>query len=160
MLIVAVALGFAGVFHGSVAPIVIAVTIAGLGIGLGCPPGVELIMGSVPPEHAGQAAGVNETIVEAGGAFGIAVMGSVLAAAAGGAGSIAPDNLVGPGGASAQARFTDALGPTMFTASGLLVVGAMLVIWRTRGVADPPPDEIDAVAVSSAGLVTPEPHTL
>jgi predicted MFS family arabinose efflux permease len=37
----------------------------------------------VPPEQAGSAAGVNETVVEAGGAVGIAVLGSLLAAGAG-----------------------------------------------------------------------------
>jgi MFS family permease len=47
------------------------------------PSGVELIMTSVPPALAGVAAGVNETLVEAGGAVGIAVLGSTLAAGAG-----------------------------------------------------------------------------
>jgi len=40
-------------------------------------------MGSVPPAQAGSAAGVNETLVEAGGAVGVAVLGSTLAAGAG-----------------------------------------------------------------------------
>jgi predicted MFS family arabinose efflux permease len=44
---------------------------------------VELIMMSVPPEQAGLAAGVNETVVEAGGAVGVAVLGSLIAAGAG-----------------------------------------------------------------------------
>jgi predicted MFS family arabinose efflux permease len=35
-------------------------------------------MTSASPDQAGSAAGVNETIVEAGGALGVAVMGSVL----------------------------------------------------------------------------------
>ncbi len=40
-------------------------------------------MKSVPPAQAGSAAGVNETLVEAGGAVGVAVLGSTLAAGAG-----------------------------------------------------------------------------
>ena len=39
---------------------------------------VELIMSSARPERAGSASGVNETLVEASGALGIAVLGSVL----------------------------------------------------------------------------------
>ena len=52
--------------------------IVGLGQGLVIPTGVELIMTSASSDQAGSAAGVNETIVEAGGALGVAVMGSVL----------------------------------------------------------------------------------
>ncbi|MDP9075550.1 MAG: MFS transporter, partial [Actinomycetota bacterium] len=57
--------------------------VAGAGEGLAIPSGIELIMTSVPPEQAGSAAGVHETIVEAGGALGIAVLGSTLAGGAG-----------------------------------------------------------------------------
>lgn len=52
--------------------------IVGLGQGLVIPTGVELIMTSASSDRAGSAAGVNETIVEAGGALGVGVMGSVL----------------------------------------------------------------------------------
>ena len=69
-------------------PLVVAgLAVAGAGEGLAIPSGIELIMTSVPPEQAGSAAGVHETIVEAGGALGIAALGSVLA---GGAGFAAP----------------------------------------------------------------------
>jgi MFS family permease len=61
-------------------PVLVGLALLGLGQGLVIPSGVELIMTSTPPEQAGSAAGVNETIVEAGGALGIAVMGSVLVA--------------------------------------------------------------------------------
>jgi MFS transporter, DHA2 family, multidrug resistance protein len=60
---------------------VVAFAVVGFGQGLVIPSGVELIMTSAAPEQAGSAAGVNETIVEAGGAFGVAVMGSVLVGA-------------------------------------------------------------------------------
>jgi MFS family permease len=50
----------------------------GIGIGTASASGAELIMSSAPPERAGSASGVNETLVEAAGAAGIAVLGSVL----------------------------------------------------------------------------------
>jgi MFS family permease len=62
---------------------VIALALVGAGEGAALPSGVELIMTSVPPAQAGSAAGVHETIVEAGGAVGVAVLGSTLAAGAG-----------------------------------------------------------------------------
>ncbi|MCU1427406.1 MAG: drug resistance transporter, EmrB/QacA subfamily [Actinomycetia bacterium] len=52
----------------------------GAGIGTASASCVELIMSSASPERAGSAAGVNETLIEAAGATGIAVLGSVLAA--------------------------------------------------------------------------------
>lgn len=133
LVVLGVGLGLGAMAHGSLAPVLVALAIVGLGVGLGCPPGVELIMGSVPPEHAGQAAGVNETIVEAGGAFGIAVMGTVLAVAAGGVGSIAPEQLRGPGSAVARAAFTDALWAPLMVAVGVVVIAALVVVGRTRG---------------------------
>jgi MFS family permease len=51
----------------------------GGGLGLAAPSGSELLMQSAPPARAGSVAGVNETIVEAAGALGVAVLGSVLA---------------------------------------------------------------------------------
>jgi DHA2 family multidrug resistance protein-like MFS transporter len=40
----------------------------------------DVIVGSVAPEHAGQASGLSETATELGGALGIALLGSVAAA--------------------------------------------------------------------------------
>jgi MFS family permease len=68
-----------GAIASEVLPLVVAgFGIVGLGQGLVIPTGVELIMTSASSDQAGSAAGVNETIVEAGGALGVAVMGSVL----------------------------------------------------------------------------------
>ncbi len=58
--------------------VIVAFGLVGLGQGFVIPTGMELIMSSAAFDQAGSAAGVNETIVEAGGAFGVAVMGSVL----------------------------------------------------------------------------------
>ncbi len=158
LLVLAAALGIGVVFHADVAPVVLAISLAGLGVGLACPPGVELIMGSAPPEQAGQAAGINETIIESGGAVGIAVMGTVLAVAAGGVGSIAPEQLAGPGGAAARQAFTDALGAPLLVGIAILVASAVAVVRRTRGTAagrPAPSDEV--VAVSASGVVAPGP---
>jgi MFS family permease len=54
--------------------------LVGAGLGTGAPSGTELIMSSAPTARAGSAAGVNETIVEAAGAVGVGVLGSLLVA--------------------------------------------------------------------------------
>lgn len=146
LLVLAFALLAGAAFHGGVAPVVAAIALAGLGVGLAVPPSVELIMGSAPPEQAGQAAGINETIVETGGALGIAVMGTVLSLAVGGVGMIAPDQLAGPGGADARQHFTDALAAPLLTASALCTLAALAVVLLTRSDAHPsgPTDTVTA----------------
>jgi DHA2 family multidrug resistance protein-like MFS transporter len=72
----------AGVAAEQVPLAVIGFGVVGLGLGSGAASAVELIMSSVPTERAGTAAGVNETIVEAAGALGVAVFGSMLSAGA------------------------------------------------------------------------------
>jgi len=66
------------VVAGSLGGVVAAGALVGVGIGIAAVSGVELIMSSARPERAGSASGVNETLVEASGALGIAVLGSVL----------------------------------------------------------------------------------
>jgi EmrB/QacA subfamily drug resistance transporter len=75
----------------SVAVVVIGMFLIGAGTNLAIPSGVEMIMQSVPPERAGAAAGINETLVEAGGAVGVAVLGTVIAAGATGHEPFSPD---------------------------------------------------------------------
>ena len=64
----------------SEAGVFVAAAVIGFGIGTSAPSGAELIMSSASADNAGAAAGVNETLVEAAGALGIAVLGTVLAA--------------------------------------------------------------------------------
>lgn len=52
----------------------------GAGLGLVMAPATESIMGSVPPAKAGIGSAVNDTTRELGGALGVAVLGSVVAA--------------------------------------------------------------------------------
>jgi MFS family permease len=66
------------VMNDSLAGVAAAGALVGVGIGIAAVSGVELIMSSARPERAGSASGVNETLVEASGALGIAVLGSVL----------------------------------------------------------------------------------
>jgi MFS family permease len=66
------------VVQSSLVGVVAAGALVGAGIGVAAVSGVELIMSSARPERAGSASGVNETLVEASGALGIAVLGSVL----------------------------------------------------------------------------------
>ncbi len=66
------------VVGGDLAGVVAAGALIGAGIGMAAVSGVEMIMSSARPERAGSASGVNETLVEASGALGIAVLGSVL----------------------------------------------------------------------------------
>jgi EmrB/QacA subfamily drug resistance transporter len=63
---------------GSLEVVAVAGLFLGIGIGTASASGAELIMSSAPPERAGSASGVNEALVEAAGALGIAVLGSVL----------------------------------------------------------------------------------
>ena len=72
----------AGVAADQVPVAIIGFGVVGLGLGSAAASAVELIMSSVPMERAGTAAGVNETIVEATGALGVAVFGSMLSAGA------------------------------------------------------------------------------
>ncbi|MGU3436131.1 MFS transporter [Actinomycetes bacterium M1A6_2h] len=56
-----------------------ALVLLGLGIGLAVSPCTDAIMGEFPDNKLGVAGGLNDTALELGGSFGIAVLGSVLA---------------------------------------------------------------------------------
>jgi AcrR family transcriptional regulator len=55
--------------------------IIGIGMGFAMAPATESIMGSLPPEKAGVGSAMNDTTREIGGALGVAIMGSLTAAA-------------------------------------------------------------------------------
>jgi hypothetical protein len=57
-----------------------AVVVMGAGMGLVMAPASEVIMTSVPPERAGLASAVNDTVREVGGSLGVAIIGSVVSA--------------------------------------------------------------------------------
>ena len=68
------------------------------------------VIGSVPADDIGKAAGVNSTLRELGGVFGIAVAVAVFA---------------GSGSYASAASFSDGFGPAVWVAAGLAVAGAL-----------------------------------
>lgn len=64
----------------SIAPIVVAFVLLGIGIGAAETVSNELILSSAPPARAGAASAVSETAYELGAVLGTAVLGSILAA--------------------------------------------------------------------------------
>ncbi|MGH9212305.1 MAG: MFS transporter [Acidimicrobiales bacterium] len=65
----------AGASYGEVAACLVVLSI---GFAMMMPPATEAIMGSLPPAKAGVGSAVNDTTRELGGAFGVAVLGSVV----------------------------------------------------------------------------------
>ena len=93
-----------------IAPLII----AGAGVSMAIPAAQNSVVGSVPVEAIGKAAGTNSTMRELGGVFGIAISVAVFA----GAGSYA----------SAQA-FTDGFAPAIGVSAALALVGALAGAW-------------------------------
>jgi EmrB/QacA subfamily drug resistance transporter len=67
--------------HTSYPPLAVAVAIMGAGMGLVMAPASTTIMNTVPSHQAGAGSAMNDTVREVGGALGIAVIGSISAAA-------------------------------------------------------------------------------
>ncbi len=74
-----VAVQAAFVDGGSYVPTGVGLLLFGLGAGIAMPPATEMIMATLPPARAGVGSAVNDTVREFGGAFGVAVIGSVAA---------------------------------------------------------------------------------
>lgn len=118
-----------------VAPLIV----AGCGISMAFPAAQNSVVGAVPTEAIGKAAGTNSTMRELGGVFGIAVGVAVFA----GTGSYA----------SAQA-FSDGFVPAIAASAALSVIGAVAGLGlpgrRTAAEASPPPP-IPAVEAEGGG---------
>jgi EmrB/QacA subfamily drug resistance transporter len=84
--------------------------VAGVGVSMAIPAAQTSVVGSVSADEIGKAAGVNSTLRELGGVFGIAVAVAVFA----GSGSYA----------SVQA-FSDGFGPAVAVSAGLALAGAL-----------------------------------
>jgi EmrB/QacA subfamily drug resistance transporter len=89
-----------------VAPLII----AGVGISMSFPAAQNSVISSVPPEAIGKASGVNTTMRELGGVFGIAVSVAVFAAA---------------GSYASPAAFADGVAAAMGVAAGLSLLGSL-----------------------------------
>jgi EmrB/QacA subfamily drug resistance transporter len=97
----------AGMAYGSmIAPLIV----AGAGISMTFPAAQNSVVGSVPPDAIGKAAGTNSTVRELGGVFGIALSVAVFA----GAGSYA-----------SPAAFSDGFVAVMGLSAGLSLLGAL-----------------------------------
>jgi MFS family permease len=89
-----------------VAPLIV----AGVGVSMAIPSGQNSVVGSVPPEAVGKAAGANSMMRELGGVFGIAVTVAVFA---------------GAGGYASASAFTDGFAPAIGVAATLSLAGAL-----------------------------------
>ncbi len=93
-------------FSHLVAPLIV----AGVGISMAIPSAQNSVVGSATVETAGKLAGINSTMRELGGVFGIAVAVAVFAAA---------------GGYATSQSFVDGFGPAIGVSSGLALLGAL-----------------------------------
>jgi DHA2 family multidrug resistance protein-like MFS transporter len=153
----------------------------GIGIGLAMTPATDSIMGSLPREKAGVGSAVNDTTREVGGALGVAILGSLLAASyhssmdgsaalhalPAPAASVAHDSLggavqvagqLGAAGqsvvADASRAFVNAMGSTVLVAAAVAVVGALVaLIWLPSRAAAPAVDQPETDLVLDANLV-------
>ncbi len=153
----------------------------GVGMGLAMTPATDSIMGSLPREKAGVGSAVNDTTREVGGALGVAILGSLLAAGyhssmdqsaalhalPAPAASVAHDSLggavqvTGQLGAAGQSVLTDAahafvnaMSSTVLIAAAVAVVGALVaLVWLPSRAARPAPEEAEPAAVLDATLV-------
>lgn len=163
----------------------VAMLLLGAGLGLSSAPATESIMGSLPPSRAGVGSAVNDTAREVGGAFGVAIVGSVVSSIYRShlAGSLpaglpvsaetaAHDSLgaalqvsgrVGALGAqvadAARGAFVDAMSRASIVTAGIAAMGA-LVAWRylpARAIkaAELPVDQPDAAVLLSRGTSAP-----
>jgi DHA2 family multidrug resistance protein-like MFS transporter len=130
----------------------------GLAAGVAATAGSAAIMGAAPPERAGGAAAVQETAFELGGALGVAVLGSLMAAryrdAIGalpglpdGVAAAARDGLTGaaqvagelgePGGSAlmtvASRAFVDGLGTTVLVGAAVMALVALTALVTMPG---------------------------
>jgi Na+/melibiose symporter-like transporter len=132
------------------ATVLVALAVAGFGMGNASAPAIDSMMGSVPREQAGVASAVNITMRPVGGALGVAVLGSILSTAYGSAVE-APASRLAPvdaeaardsigaavmvagriGGLegeallmAARSAFIDAMGIAVLVAAGVALLGA------------------------------------
>jgi hypothetical protein len=136
-------------------------------------------MGSLPKAKAGVGSAVNDTTREVGGALGVAILGSLLAAgyhssmdasasvqalpaeaaatahdSLGGAVHVAAQ--LGPSGqslvADATRAFVDAMSSTVLVGAAVAVVGALVALIWLPSRAPEPVDETEALAAEAAAL--------
>jgi EmrB/QacA subfamily drug resistance transporter len=92
-----------------IAPLIL----SGCGVSMAIPAGQNAVVGAVPPEAIGTAAGTISMLRELGGVFGVAVMVAVFA---------------GSGGYASPAQFADGFAPAIGVSAGLALAGALVAL--------------------------------
>jgi sugar phosphate permease len=110
--------------------------ISGTGIALALPALTKVVVSSVPPGDIGKATGVFSTMRQLGGAFGVAILAAVFAAA---------------GSYASPAAFSDGFAPAMFT-SACLVLAAALAALALAGRRSPVPAAPAQAAPAQPGV--------
>jgi MFS family permease len=87
--------------------------VSGAGLGLALPAVTRAVVGSVPPADIGKASGSFSMMRQLGGAFGVAILAAVFAAA---------------GGYASAAAFSDGFAPAIGAAAGLALAGALAAL--------------------------------
>jgi EmrB/QacA subfamily drug resistance transporter len=137
LLLIALGMGLVttiGVSSGD-AQIVAVLFVAAAGIGMAMTPATDAIMGAVPPEKFGVGSALNDTTREIGGAFGIAILGSIFQAAyadrVGGAAALLPPDAAHAvrdsfaGAAAVAGQLGGSAGSGLLDAARNAFVGAM-----------------------------------
>jgi hypothetical protein len=96
-----------------IAPLII----AGCGVSMTFPAAQNSVVGAVPPDAVGKAAGTNSMMRELGGVFGIAILVAVFS---------------GAGGYGSPQEFTDGFAPAIGVTAGLSLVGAIVALALPR----------------------------
>ena len=121
--------------HVSYTDIVAPLFISGAGLGLAIPAVTKAVVGSVPADDIGRASGAFSTMRQLGGAFGVAILAAVFAAA---------------GSYATAGAFSDGFAPALGAAAGLALAGAVAALalpGRRHQVSTAPAgDVVDAAA--------------
>ena len=99
--------------HVNYVSLIPAFVIAGAGMGLFFAPIANVVLSAVPREDAGKASGVNNTIRELGGVFGVAVLGAIFSA---------------NGSYASPQSYVDGIIPGVFVGAAVVAAGAFLAL--------------------------------
>ncbi|WP_239081667.1 MFS transporter [Streptomyces sp. SID9727] len=136
--------------NGAYPGMLIGLALLGIGAGVALSPATDTVLRLVPPERAGNASALNDTMLELGNAMGVAVVGSVLAQRAGGPHTAAPSDF----GSSAAAGFGAA---AAIVATGVVLACVLLPGATRPGRREPGHGGAEADAPEGSGPATRRP---
>jgi DHA2 family multidrug resistance protein-like MFS transporter len=136
LLVGALGLAIVAQVDGTLAPLVIGMTVMALGLGVVATLATDLTVGVAPPERAGAASAVSETSSELGGALGIAILGSIATAVYRAAAPAGAKDTIGAADPAVLGAARDAFTQGMQVASGIaaavLVAAAVVAVTMLR----------------------------